>query len=101
MFDESNMMIPYQLSGDCLDVAGGSRSDNGNKEGTACEKQLLQYNPTLDFSELLDASLDDSSMVSEGHYLSECRDDKWGNMRELIANCYLLQPQLHWTRTAV
>lgn len=82
MFDDSQVLIPYQLSGDCLAglssdaVAGGSNTSDPNASKEAADKQqqqLLQYNPTLDFSELLDASLDDSSMVanSERDYLSE------------------------------
>lgn len=62
MFDDSNLLIPYQLSGDCLGVsneptAGGSSDETTSKEDA--EKQMLQYNPTLDFSELLDNSLDE------------------------------------------
>lgn len=76
MFDDQNLMIPYQLSGDCLgglgSDAGASTSDNANKE--AADKQLLAYNPTIDFSELLDNTLDDdSSLVTapDRKYLSE------------------------------
>lgn len=80
MFDEENVNIPYQLSGDCLSAladdaaaaaaAGGdSSSENRNKEET--QKQLLQYNPTLDFSELLGD--DESGLVTASgrEFLSE------------------------------
>lgn len=71
MFDDSNILIPYQLSGDCLGVpaAGGSSDETTSKEDA--EKQLLQYNPTLDFSELLDTSLDDAPLSAGRNYSSE------------------------------
>lgn len=65
-------MIPYQLNSDCLNslsneaLAGGSTSGT-QEEGT--DKQLLQYDPTLDFSELLDD--DSSNMVPVSSFLSE------------------------------
>lgn len=74
MFDD-NMMIPYQLSGDCLGLPSG---EDSNAAATATnetekEKQLLQYNPTLDFSELLDDGLEEAPLVAGRDFLSE-----WG-----------------------
>lgn len=76
MFDDCSVSIPYQLSGDFLGdaMAGGSTSSgNSRANKEAADKQLLQYNPTLDFSELLDSSLDETSIVADREdYLSEC-----------------------------
>lgn len=75
MFDEQNIFIPYQLSGDCLgdlpNVAGGLAGDVVTAAGKdEADKQLLQYNPP-DFSELLDASLDSTALGQDADYLSE------------------------------
>lgn len=91
MFDDQNMLIPYQLSGDCLsglsNDAGASTSDNANKE--AADKRLLQYNPPLDFSELLD---DDSSLVPEREYLCECL----GGVVVLLSRLWLIPTSIHF-----
>lgn len=79
MFDDDNVLIPYQLSGDCLGdvaVAGASaQGDNVGNSKQATDKQMLQYNPTLDFSELLAAGMDDegssSSLAAGQDFLGE------------------------------
>lgn len=50
------MIIPYQLSGDSLGLATGDSGAGGSgdtpKDGS--EKQLIEYNPSLDLSQLLE-----------------------------------------------
>lgn len=57
MFDESsNVLIPYQLSADSLGLTndGGAGGSGGDNAKATAEKQLIEYNPSLDLSQLLD-----------------------------------------------
>lgn len=61
MFDESNVLIPYQLSADSLGLTNDSGAGGSGESGKGgAEKQLIEYNPSLDLSQLLEeeSSLD-------------------------------------------
>lgn len=61
--------LPYQLSADCLGLPSTNAGEATKEEN---DKQVLQYNPPIDFTELLDAALQDGALGEGRNFTSKC-----------------------------